>query len=102
MESNNSITENRIMGSVKLILVLFILFISLCWYTKLDQRDEVVINVEVTIPYSQIESPDFSKEYFNKRTILVSKRKTLVPLISTYDTLLVKDEGRWIKDKPKN
>lgn len=91
--------ENKRIKDFFIVLsILLIVFIGISWYPKIGEVKEIVESVETKIYYSQLVSPNYDKEYYHKYTYLLHKKKTLIPFISTYDTLSIKDNGQWSRD----
>jgi hypothetical protein len=100
MEHERKLEDRRVKDSLVVIGALFVLFLLTSWYSKLGEKKEIFIEEVTDIPYSRLNDPDFSREYFSKKQFLLNKRKTMIPFIATYDTLKVVDLGWFSKAKP--
>lgn len=99
MEHERKLEKQRVRDSLVVITGLFVLFILTSWYGKMGEKKEILVEETIDIPYSRLNDPDFSREYFSKKQFLLNKRKTIIPFVATYDTLTVRDLGLYSKGK---
>lgn len=84
---------------IKLVLVIFILFVSINWYGRLGYSYEQRINNETILTYEEskkiiLDPIEQDKEYFYRQAMVIKHSRTWVPSVWKQDTLF-KDKKRY-------
>lgn len=80
------------MKTNKIFLVVFIITISLCWYLRINTEEDFYKKEEFDIPIAvamkDMDRFNQNKSYRKERSLRGIKKRTLIPFVYKYDTLI--------------